>query len=661
MISHQSNFTINEFKKALHEYTEVLSQAKMHQSLKNYHSRYRKFLNEKVIKIQEKRCIQINNAIPSSLLTLHDFDIYPLLFSLRSNKLLLKLPTTYYYNHDLKFMVKSTENLEFTSGPEAFLDFFNDFEDSHYCSQNSKSFSNTHKSNDKTDYPVCIFKTFDGKIRFFDSKGSAKEFMDANKNQYGLYQAFVKPSKGKPAVLMHHLKKGLASKLYVLQNKILGENNKNQFYRSNSVKTKTLNPNQSRIELGFGCQLENTYLESDSLYFPVVDCSIIEPHNINCPELPKNCTSLIKRLRYLENPTASSSTTEEELNDKYVIDPRNTKSLTLYMVKMPIPEIESMSQSLILHLSRDFKQRLNKEVDEFQVLYIKDKDKGWLLLKVKAVKCSEILESHGSKGGLSESDKSSISSNKSQRHIRTSSDIRICKKANLRDVKGHKLDDEKTHEGFLSFERSAVFSKFIEKNVILPTQMIKTDKNVLKKRISVRNIGEIKASNSFQKLQNKSSIMYTKGHIKQIDDCVQSYEKLSFKAKMQSKNFCGPSEKYAPMCFWKEFSFKVNEEILQSPLRRYFKGFTRKNIKKFSRAILRIFCLDIDLQFKKEIEESHKGLKITEGDYTLYRNIFIKNLKDFGIEECDLKMIMISFDSMKDCVVDDCISIKNDH
>lgn len=661
MISHQSNFTINEFKKALHDYTEALSQAKLHQSLKNYHSRYREFLNAKVEKSQEKRCIQISNAISSSLFTLHDFDIYPLLFSLRSNKLLLKLPTTYYYNHDLKFMVKSAENLEFTSGPEAFLEFFNDFEDSHSYFQNSKSFNKTQKSEDKIEYPVCIFKTFDGKIRFFDSKSSAKEFMEENKDQYGLYQTFVKPSKGTPAVLMHHLKKGLASKLYVLQNKILGENDKNQFHRSNSVKSKTTNLYRSGTGTAFASQLENTYLESEVLYYPAVDCSVTKPQNLNYSEMPKNCTSLIKRLRYLENPTASSSTTEEELNDKYVIDPRNTKSLTLYMVKIPIPEIESMSQSLIWHLSRDFKQKFNKEVDELQVLYIKDKDKGWLLLKVKAVKSSDSIELQGLKGGFSESDKSSTSSNKSRNHLRTNSDIRICKKGSLRGSKGYVIDDEKTCKGFLSFENSVTFSKFIEKNVILPTQMIKTDKNVLKKRISIRNVGNIKASNSFQKLQNKSSIIYTKKPIQQIDECVQSYEKLSFKVKMQSKNFCGPLEKYSPMCFWKEFSYKVNEEILKSPLRRYFKGFTRKNIKKFSRAILRIFCLDIDLQFKKDIEESHKGLKITEGDYLQYRDIFVKNLKDFGIEECDLKMIMISFDYMKDCVVDDCISNKKDH
>lgn len=112
-------------------------------------------------------------------------------------------------------------------------------------------------------------------------------------------------------------------------------------------------------------------------------------------------------------------------------------------------------------------------------------------------------------------------------------------------------------------------------------------------------------------MQPKTSFINTKNHDRYIEESVSCYDKLNFKAKLQNKIFCRPEEKYLPMGFWKEFSYKVNEEILQSSLRRYFKGFTRKNINKFSSAVLRIFCLDIDSQFKKDIEEKHRGLKIT--------------------------------------------------
>lgn len=637
----QSNFTISEFKKALHDYTTAVNLAKSKQSLKNYHSKYRKFINTKLEKSQEKRYMQISNAIPTSILTTHDFDIFPLIYFLRSTTVSLKLPTTYYYNENLEFLIRTKENLEITSGLGAISEFFNDLED-------------------KGEYPVCVFKTFDGKIRFFDSRESAKEFMDENEDKFGVYQVFIKPSKGIPTVLMHHSIKNSVSKSYILQKNSHGENDKNLYRRRFSLKFKGKDLNRSETQAIFYNNCDRNDMDSDYLDLRAVENTFLEAQNLSCIDK----SDLIKKQSIHENSTAAESVSEVDYNNKYEIDPMNAKSLTIYTVKIPIPEIESMTNILIGYLSRDFKHKLHKEVEEFQALYIKDKAKGWLLLKIKALKCSEsniIIEhqpqTEKSISPLLQSPTTMIINHKKHKITASQSISIMHNKSEFDSCNNSLVYIGNKNQGQIILppvrEESRIKSKIIAKNIRTPMNKTIDKEKILKRNtIAIKPVGKVRARNSYQILQNKTTFVNVKDHARHLEESVKSYEKLNFITKIQSKNYCKPSEKYSPMCFWKEFSYKVNEEILKSSLRRYFKEFTRKNINQFSNAVLRLFCLDIDLQFKKEIEESHYGLNITEEDYFLYRDIFIKNLRDFSIEDEDLKMIMISFDMMKECVVE---------
>lgn len=63
--------------------------------------------------------------------------------------------------------------------------------------------------------------------------------MDANEIFFGIYQVFIKPSKGIPSILMHYSIKNSTSKFYILQKFIAGENEKNLYQRRYSLKFKT--------------------------------------------------------------------------------------------------------------------------------------------------------------------------------------------------------------------------------------------------------------------------------------------------------------------------------------------------------------------------------------------------------------------------------------
>lgn len=478
MNERQPNATFSDFKKALKEYKAVISQAKSMQSLKNYHSKYRKHVKEHVRKTQEKNCNKINSLLVSKAHVVPNIKLFPFLFTLKSGKWPIRVPTTLYVDGLVKFLAKGRKKFKTFTDSEIYEKFLNDIPNFNDC-------------------PVCIFKPCQGKVQFFYNKMEVMNFIYQPNGPFGTYQYFVRPSKGKPSILIAHGKNGSTIKSYMIQNKdykgisdhhlpdvgLISRNSYNS--GSNLISTTkcsflSVSPEETGIQANTSCGILGRN-QSQDLF------------KLSRSNISPQILSRIKSLDTKDCKIKAKGSISNFDESNYIVNPHKPNSISVYSVKVPIPDIDKMTKSLFLTLSKEYKQKYDKDIDEFKASFIKDSDLGWLLLKIKGVKClqdAQIITPSGSESECS----SSVSVEAKPR---------------------------------FSIKAAAFPIIYLQK---------KRGKKVSVNPIRVRSISKIKAKNSFQLLQPKTSFESLKSSTIDLSGLVARYENLKIKSKASFKS-----------------------------------------------------------------------------------------------------------------------------
>ncbi|OMJ87159.1 hypothetical protein SteCoe_11158 [Stentor coeruleus] len=473
MNERQPNATFSDFKKALKEYKAVISQAKSMQSLKNYHSKYRKHVKEQVRKTQEKNCNKINSLLVSKAKPVQTFKLFPFLFTLKSGKWPIRIPTTLYVDGLVKFLAKGRKKFKTFAGSEIYEIFLNDIPNFNDC-------------------PVCIFKPCQGKMQFFYNKNEVTNFIYQPNGPFGIYQYFVRPSKGKPSILIAHGKNGSTIKSYMIQNKDykgisehhlpdVGIVSRNSYNSGSNLISPTkcsflsVSPEETGIQANTSCgilgrnQSQVLFKQNRSNISPQILSRIKSLDAKSCKIKPKG-----------------SKNDFDESN--YIVNPHKPNSISVYSIKVPIPDIDRITKSLFLTLSKEYKKKYDKDLDEFKASFIKDSNLGWLLLKIKGIKCLQ--------------DAQDLTPNDSDSEC--SSSVSVEAKPRF------------------SIKAAAFPIMFMQK---------KRNKKVSVNHIRVRSISKIKAKNSFQLLQPKTSLESLKNSTIDLSGLVERYENLKIKSK----------------------------------------------------------------------------------------------------------------------------------
>lgn len=354
--------SVNDFKNALNNYTTTIKKAKSKESLTNYQSKYREYLKRRVSTSLEKRCKKVSNFIDQDHNTEIDYKYFPFLYKNRHLKLQIKVPTTLYISKNLRFLVMFKDYLNFATGPEA-----------------TQKFIDSIVTNEG--FPICVFNSFGRGIMFFSDIESVIEFINDNENLEGYFQHFIKPCAKNPGILLTNSKKNGFNKHYLLHKNLEVE-------KSRPVK-------EIQIQNPLICYLqkimtnatsipkykddENASLTNDSSIISVIE----EKKGIKSTSFFKG---LVKNVNNYRQSRPICINTQEKYK-KYIISSNDFKNLSYYSMKTYLPDVEKMTCILFTMLFKEYKVKYNKDVDEIQLIYIKDQNQGWLLLKVKAIKC----------------------------------------------------------------------------------------------------------------------------------------------------------------------------------------------------------------------------------------------------------------------------------
>ncbi|OMJ90924.1 hypothetical protein SteCoe_6587 [Stentor coeruleus] len=190
------------FKGYLKTFVSVLKKAKSQQSLKNYQAQYRQALKSRAEKLQERECSKIHSTFNQSLSTIKFFNIFPLLFSYKDTNNSLRMPVTLYSDSTLKFLVKCDRGQKLITGESDYL-----------IDEFIKSLPK------EGEFPICIFKAFNKKIKVFTTFLKLNIFMRNNPKTPGYYQHFIPPCGKKAEILVTHARKDKILKCSILQNK----------------------------------------------------------------------------------------------------------------------------------------------------------------------------------------------------------------------------------------------------------------------------------------------------------------------------------------------------------------------------------------------------------------------------------------------------------
>lgn len=294
----------------------------------------------------------------------------------------------------------------------------------------------------------------------------------------------------------------------------------------------------------------------------------------------------------------------------YIVNPRNAKFLSPYLVKIALPEIEIMTQAIFPFLSQEYKKRHKKDVEEIHLIYIKDQDRGWYFLKVDSI---EFLNPKK----IKELNKSNLLKSKTPP---------VC-------------GIEELH-----LPLQTTLSNCVESNFNLST--------LNKPKIRVRFCSNIKAKSSFHPASNTANVLEQNKIKLIIDRAALKYDIFTKTSKICHKDMQKLEQKYGAVEVWAPAAVKIHKNLVKSPLQHFFIAFNREKLKRYERSIEKILCCKVDHQYKKEMQIFHKGFSISNADYDLHRKIFSRCVKKIVKDEKDFELVMINFDSLREFIVE---------
>lgn len=596
---------ISEFKDALKSYTNVISKAKSIQSLKNYQQKFRKHIKEKVIKSNDKLCNKISKIIEPGLMTISNFQVFPLLLSIGLAKIPLRIPDTLYYDGTNWFLIRTRKILEIISGAKSCEIFLAEIQEN-------------------VNSPICLFKPEDGKISMFDNSPSLKHFMVQNSKVVGYYQYFIQHGSSNASVLFAHAKKGSYIRTFIIQNNEEIPQRASKILESRHSGAS----NNSALQMLSAC-LKNIVFKHNSIktlkrqstfQFPESSdssLSILEESSYDKEKEPVKYTNLIQRIRASGNflhPSEYPYNLENSDSMKsYIVKLRNTRNLTVYQLKTVIPAIEKMSKCLFIIISNHFKKNLSQEISEISLVFIKHYTLGWYFLKVKDLKLSQKP---------------------------------IVEKTEMESV------DTIIELSYLASSSMSEMSKVSDSCLIANPEITRNDEQKSDKQIKIRNICSIQAK-SFLNHHKAKSVNFNLSETANncISEAALNYDSFKVNARMAKADFQSFESKYNISGIWKELSIKVQKNIMNSAIARYFFKFTSEKYYSLSQGIQKIFCSNFDSRYKKYIKNVHKEFKITHREFDIFKNIYFRNIRDYNIEEKDLEIIDINFENFRNCVV----------
>ncbi|OMJ78496.1 hypothetical protein SteCoe_21649 [Stentor coeruleus] len=576
---------IDEFKESLLDFTRTLKAVKAQHSLKNHHAKFKNHLRKKLSETHEKKCSQIINPACQETFTVRNFELLPLIYSYYNTGLALKVPLTLCLSPKHNFLVKYKKTMNILKGKNILMKFF-------------KSLKII------PGYPVCIFKSFENKNKFFMSLESVKVALKSENAEYGYYQEFIKPTGGKASIMISHAKNSCYSKNYLVHNndfipksseivedwdllQISPTPNENlpQYLKEELDRIKKIRVSRSNIERQSSV---SSMLRLERLYFS------------------KNTNSTLKHLQ--SKKTFESNAVNYE--NLFIVNPKNVKCLSPYEIKIPIQEVEVMNQTLFSFLSHEYKKKYKKDLEELHIIYIKDQDRGWYFVKIDSLKFYQ---------------------QKKPKAINKSVIIksRITPASELEEI--HLPSQTTTSQ---SIESS--FSTSIINNP----------------KIRIRQFSTIKAKSCFQPSSSETNLLGQKKIKLIIDRAALKYDILTKASKMCSEDMMKFEKKYGSPSIWAPTAVKIHKNLVKSPLQPLFVGFNREKLKNYETSIERLLCCKIDMQYKREMHLFHKGFKISNLDYDLYREIFTRCIRKVVKDQSDFEMIMINFDSLREFIVE---------
>ncbi|OMJ76928.1 hypothetical protein SteCoe_23596 [Stentor coeruleus] len=581
---------ISEFKKVLKEYRGAIKQAKAQQNLKNFHQTFQENLKRKIGKSQEKLCNKISNKIKPSIFSIHSFDFYKTLYIYKNLDANIKIIPTLYINSDIQFFVRIEERIKWTIGQEA---------KSAFLSSLTVSYGK----------PICIFKPFNGKNKLFSNLCYLETFINQNINEPGLYQHFIQTIGNNTSILLVHTKENFSNKYHIIKNKLEIPQSKNPKIERNKSSTSNLH-----YEEKFKNIIKdhiNTYEKSltrQLTFGLVIDLKLSENNNSIKSEKNKKFKNLIERIKNPENESDKKFDlwVNEELNEKYLVNLKNSRNCVPYHMKAHMPEIEGMIKCLRNLIGKQIRKQFINELDEAELVFIKDQSLNWLFLKVKAIKCAQ------------------------------PQDYELANNLSFDSQSPDKISPYLNLTSYMNYATKPLFDKKPNQN---------------KQKIKIRRIENIKANSSFQFHRNTKSMNMEHNVSNFINKAAQQCDIIRYNARVLQNPDKKMSEKYSTSTFWKDFSVKFYTIIVESDISKYYLKFNNENFHAMSRATLRIFCCDMDKMFLKKLSESHKHYSISNNDYDIFISTFIRVISEYRIDEDDLKLIHTSFESIRACIV----------
>lgn len=573
-------FEIDEFKRTLKKYTHTLESLKAQNSLKNYHARYRSTMKRRVIKTKEKQCIKVSTKITPGLNTIQPYNHYPILFNLKNIKLSIKVPTTLYIDKNLSFLITCSETFKIHTGNEITKNFLNSLPQ-------------------PSGFPICIFKPLDGKIVFFKDSEDVEKFIEKKDLQSGCLQHFIKPCGKKAAILVAYVKKKTVSKCYVFNNNIEMQSNFSGLgqaeNREGAVRTQT----SFNADFSFHNTMNSFDEIETSVINPYIDlCSFSKHHD--------KTKNIIKRVHMFEN----SAYLKNSLEGSYIVNLKNTKSITPYLVKTVCPEIETMTKSIFSIISYDLKHKYQRDVEELEIIFIKDQCQGWLFLSIEAIKLTQALQHEDPKD------------------INPVLDTSLCGEMNQSYISNYK----------------SVFSPSL-------TELAIEKPNIPMRSLTIKNLSDIKAKSSFQINRFKSNTIADEKYQLSVNRVILNCEMLKFSSNHCKEYKARIKHKHDTSNIWILLSSKVHKDILESSIADRFINFDSDKFYKFTQAILKIFLCEVNPAFVNLITEYHKGLMVKNREFEVYRSQFLKALKIFIVDKAEIDLIMLNFDMLRDAVV----------
>jgi hypothetical protein len=279
-------------------------------------------------------------------------------------KLQIKVPTTLYINKNLRFLVSFKDCLNFVTGPEVTQKFL----DSIVINEG---------------FPICVYSSFDRGIMFFSDIEPVIEFINDNENLEGYFQHFIKPCAKIPGILLTNSKKNGFNKHYLLHKNLEVEKFKpaKEIHIQNPLICYLQKIMTNATSIPKYKDDENASLTNDSSTISVIE----EKKGIRSTSFFQG---LVKNVNNYRQSRPIYINTQEKYK-KYIISSTDFKNLSYYSLKTYLPDVEKTTSIIFTMLFKEYKVKYNKDVDEIQLVYIKDQNQGWLLLKVKAIKCTQ--------------------------------------------------------------------------------------------------------------------------------------------------------------------------------------------------------------------------------------------------------------------------------